>query len=159
MIFPFVSFPSINSCASTTFSHGSTLSTKTFILPSTIAGTHSLSTISLNLPWYPSSLALNVLPSHLTLLNTNAPISTPSCTFPPPIIPNPTIRPSLATGGAEIDFALGAAGYVDCGGMGETGELDTGYGDGRGAGVPEDGLAGGVVADEVEGLGCGYEGL
>lgn len=41
----------------------------------------------------------------------------------------------------EVDFFLGACSGVDGGGTFGLGELDAGDGDGRGTGVPEDGLA------------------
>ena len=63
------------------------------------------------------------------------------------------------SGSAEIDFGLGAAGDKNLRGVSEARELDAGDGDGGGTGVPEDGLGGLELADEVEGLGCCYPGL
>jgi len=57
---------------------------------------------------------------------------------------------------AEGDLVVRAGGGEDGARAGGEGQLDPGYGDGRGAGVEEDAVAGAEAADLVQGLGGCY---
>lgn len=57
---------------------------------------------------------------------------------------------------AKIDFLVRACSHEDLRRIVRFRELDTGYGYGRGAGVPEDRFSGGEFADLIKGLGGGH---